>query len=64
MKEDVETLKSDWLTDNVCRCFIKMVKLVAEHTMLEYKFLGRVCAATLAYATSHPASMRVSCSGV
>lgn len=64
MKEDVETLKNDWLTDNVCCCFIKMVTLVADHIISEYKFLGRVRAATLAYATSHHASMRVSCFGV
>lgn len=64
MKEDVETLKSDWLTDNVRRCFIEMVELGAEHTISEYQFLGRVRAATLAYATSHPASVRVFYFGV
>ncbi len=60
MKEDVETLKNDWLTDNVCRHLLKTADLAADHVIAEYKFLGRVRVANLAYAASHPAYMCMS----
>lgn len=42
MKEDVETLKNDWLTDNVRGCpFI--IHSVTDRSFLEYILLGRVC---------------------
>ena len=54
MREDIDTLKNDWLTDNVCPTLDAVESLWLSKASVHI-ILGGVSAAKPAYAMRHPA---------